>query len=112
MKIGALSAVTGVSARSLRYYEQQGLLRSERTPGGQREYASEAPDRVHLITSLLAAGLSTKAIDDVLPCMTQVAIRTPALSARLRDELQRIDDQLVALGQTRILLAELVSRYS
>ncbi|NED82406.1 MerR family DNA-binding transcriptional regulator, partial [Streptomyces sp. SID11233] len=34
MKIGELARRTGASVRSLRYYEQQGLLDSTRTPGG------------------------------------------------------------------------------
>ena len=38
MRIGDLSAATGASARSLRYYEEQGLLSSERGAGGQRHY--------------------------------------------------------------------------
>ncbi len=33
MRIGELARRTGVSERSLRYYEQQGLLVSERTAG-------------------------------------------------------------------------------
>ena len=112
MKIGALARSTGVSPRSLRYYEQQGLLSSERTSGGQREYAADAADRVDLITSLLAAGLSTSSIYDVLPCITEPSIRTPALEARLREELQRVNEQLVGLAATRDVLADLVSRYA
>ncbi len=34
MRIGELARRSGVSERSLRYYEAQGLLSSERTPGG------------------------------------------------------------------------------
>ncbi|WP_199550512.1 MerR family DNA-binding transcriptional regulator, partial [Streptomyces sp. N35] len=43
MKIGQLSAETGVSVRLLRYYEEQGLLASARTPGGHRGYGAGAP---------------------------------------------------------------------
>ncbi|MFB6640979.1 MerR family DNA-binding transcriptional regulator [Streptomyces chartreusis] len=38
MKIGELSSRTGVSVRLLRYYEEQGLLLSQRTAGGHRSY--------------------------------------------------------------------------
>ena len=42
MRIGELSKRTGVSSRSLRYYEEQGLLTSSRSDAGQRHY-SDAP---------------------------------------------------------------------
>lgn len=39
MRIGELSKYTGVSPRSLRYYEEQGLLTSSRSDAGQRHYS-------------------------------------------------------------------------
>src|SRR5689334_20769786 len=111
MRIGELSAATGASARSLRYYEEQGLLSSERSPGGQRHYPRTAVERVSVIQSLLAAGLSSSTILDVLPCIDNEAIRTPWLSARLRQELDRVEDQITGLHRTRDILAGLVEQY-
>jgi DNA-binding transcriptional MerR regulator len=111
MKIGDLAAATGASARSLRYYEEQGLLASERTAGGQRVYPDQAVERVALIRSLLAAGLTSGTINDVLPCISDESLRTPWLAARLRTELERVEEQLASLHQTRSILAELVDEY-
>jgi DNA-binding transcriptional MerR regulator len=111
MRIGELSAATGASARSLRYYEEQGLLASERSGGGQRHYPDTAVDRVRLIQSLLAAGLNSHTILDVLPCITQEAIRTPWLSGRLCAELDRVEQQIRDLRHTRDILADLVEEY-
>lgn len=111
MRIGELSARTGASARSLRYYEEQGLLRSERSGGGQRHYPDTAIERVALIRSLLAAGLSSSTILDVLPCIHDDTVRTPWLAARLSEELDRMERQLANLGHTRDILAGLVRRY-
>lgn len=112
MRIGDLVAATGASARSLRYYEEQGLLASERSPGGQRHYPSSAVERVTLIQSLLAAGLSSTTIYDVLPCITEKSIRTPWLADRLCGELTRIEDQITHLHRTRDILAGLVKEYA
>ena len=112
MRIGDLSAATGASARSLRYYEEHALLASRRSPGGQRQYPADAVERVLLIQSLLAAGLNSATIRDVLPCITEEAIRTPWLSARLRQELARVEKQLESLNRTRAILAGLVEEYS
>ena len=69
MRIGELATRTGVSVRALRYYEEQNLLTSERSPSGQRRYPESAVDRVHLIQQLYAAGLPSKSIVDLLPCI-------------------------------------------
>ncbi len=111
MRIGDLAAATGASARSLRYYEQQGLLVSERTAGGQREYPESAVERVKLIRSLLGAGLSSGTIHEVMPCIADEAIRTPWLAERLRSELTRVEEQIGCLHRTRDILAGLVDEY-
>jgi DNA-binding transcriptional MerR regulator len=112
MRIGDLAAATGASPRSLRYYEQQGLLASERSAGGQRHYPASAVERVALIRSLLAAGLSSATISDVLPCITSEAIRTPWLADRLRTELSRVEQQISSLHRTREVLADVIEQYA
>ncbi|GAA3641501.1 MerR family transcriptional regulator [Kineosporia mesophila] len=66
MRIGDLSARTGVSQRSLRYYENQGLLSTTRSPGGQRHYDEADVPRVQEIRAFLAAGLPTRVIAGLL----------------------------------------------
>ncbi len=108
MRIGELAALTGASARSLRYYEEQHLLSSYRTISGQRVYASEAEDRVRLIQRLYRAGLSSSTIADLLPCMTNPAARTPLLRERLIGERARISAQVDSLQETLISLDRVV----
>jgi DNA-binding transcriptional MerR regulator len=69
MRIGELARLTGVSARSLRYYEQQGLLHSTRSDGGQRYYTAAEIARVEIIRRLFDAGLGSKVIARLLPCV-------------------------------------------
>ncbi|MFC9975732.1 MerR family transcriptional regulator [Spirillospora sp. NPDC127200] len=70
MRIGELSRLTGASVRSLRYYEEQGLLQPLRRPSGYREYRQQDVARVRGIRLMLAAGLNTATIGELLPCMT------------------------------------------
>ncbi len=100
MRIGELATRTGVSVRALRYYEEQGLLESGRSSSGQRHYPEPAADRVQLIQMLYAAGLSSRTILELLPCV-DAKVNTPESRARLAAERQRIDEQIVALTRTR-----------
>lgn len=100
MRIGELSAKTGVSVRALRYYEEQHLLVAERSSSGQRHYPAPAVDRVGLIQTLYAAGLSSRTILDLLPCV-DAQVNTPHSRALLRAERERIDAQVERLLQAR-----------
>ena len=100
MRIGELATTAGVSVRALRYYEEQGLLRAERTTSGQRVYPPAALDRVQLIQQLYAAGLTSRTILDLLPCV-DAGVSTPESQARLAAERDRIDQQITGLLATR-----------
>jgi MerR family transcriptional regulator, copper efflux regulator len=67
--IGELAAATGVTARALRYYEEQGLLEPERTPGGYRRYGPAAATRVRNIRALHAVGFTLADIRLFLPLL-------------------------------------------
>ncbi|WP_199551551.1 MerR family transcriptional regulator [Streptomyces sp. N35] len=113
MRIGELAARTGVSERSLRYYEKQGLLSSDRTPGGHREYLEQAVDRVVLIQGLYAAGLHSRKIAQLLPCMRDAdggpnEIATPRLVEELTEERERIDAMIADLARSRGVLDEII----
>jgi len=68
MNIGELARQTGVSIRSLRYYETKRLLSSQREDNGYRTYDQAAIERVRMIQSYLSLGLSTNEILDVVFC--------------------------------------------
>jgi DNA-binding transcriptional MerR regulator len=100
MRIGELAERTGASVRSLRYYEEQDLLLSRRTQGGQRAFPDDAVDRVRLIQVLLAAGLPSRRIAEIMPCVYSGTV-TPAMFEHLLAERGRIEDQLRTLAETR-----------
>ncbi|WP_027345027.1 MerR family transcriptional regulator [Hamadaea tsunoensis] len=113
MRIGELAQRSGVSQRSLRYYEAQGLLTAPRTPGGHRDYGEWAIDRVVRIQMLFAAGLHSQKIAQLLPCMkdadgTPNERATPKLVAELTAERRRIDRLIADLLLSRDVLDEAI----
>ncbi|HUQ61567.1 MerR family transcriptional regulator [Lentzea sp.] len=109
MRIGELAARTGVSVRSLRYYEQQGLLTSTRTTGAHRLYTETAVHRVHWLRRLYDAGLSSETIATLLPCVdTPAACVTVETLHVMRRERERIDGQISAMLTTRSHLDGLI----
>lgn len=109
MRIGDLAQQTGASARSLRYYEEQGLLTSTRTASGQRTYALDAVARVRLLRQLYQAGLTSTTIATLLPCVdTPSASATAASVAVMAREHDRLGEQIRDLESTRAQLAALI----
>lgn len=100
MRIGELAERAGVSVRALRYYEEQGLLTAERSGSGQRHYAGAAAERVQLIQLLYSAGLTSRTIADLLPCV-DAQVSSPESRARLAAERDRINTQIAELIKTR-----------
>ncbi|WP_410810045.1 MerR family transcriptional regulator [Micromonospora sp. 067-2] len=113
MRIGELAAATGTTNRALRYYEQEGLLHSDRTPAGYRDYPEHTELRVRNIRELLAIGFTVSDVrgfldylDKPLPpafveingCATAVQIARQRID-RLRDRIEtltRLHDSLAA----------------
>ncbi|KLU10235.1 MerR family transcriptional regulator [Kocuria sp. SM24M-10] len=102
MRIGELSRVSGVSARALPYYEEQGLLVPERASNGYREYAEDAPVIVAQIQGMFSFGLNSETIRRYLPCARgseprlQMCADLRAHLQQRREELERHTAQLLA----------------
>jgi DNA-binding transcriptional MerR regulator len=91
VRIGELSARTGVSQRSLRYYEQQGLMTSARAPSGQRHYGDGEVERVAFIRTMLDVGLSTRILAELMPCLDRPTRQTvEQAEAAMRRERARL----------------------
>lgn len=97
MKISEASRVSGVSARSLRHYEAEGLIVPGRCANGFRDYCSSTVDRVLVIRSLLEFGLPVRLIREVLPGRTDgPGAGTDAVGAEFLREVRSYRDRLAA----------------
>jgi len=67
MKIGELAAASGTTTKTIRFYEQAGVLpEPTRTPSGYRDYGREFIDRLQFVRRAQAAGLSLREVRQVL----------------------------------------------
>ncbi|GAA0823697.1 MerR family transcriptional regulator [Streptosporangium amethystogenes subsp. fukuiense] len=109
MRIGELASRTGVSVRSLRYYEEQGLLASTRSTSGQRHYTDDEIERVRFVQRLYAAGLSSRTIVELLPCVDSPSEQnSDEAFERLVQERDRIDRHINELSGARDALDRLI----
>ncbi|MEY8567152.1 MerR family transcriptional regulator [Corynebacteriaceae bacterium 7-707] len=108
LRVGDLAARTGTTTRMLRYYENRGLIEAERSATGQRLFAPSVAEQVEHIRMLLAAGLSTHVIGELLGCIRDPgrleACAVPVLVEHLRD----YDVQIAELVTTRDTLQGLI----
>jgi DNA-binding transcriptional MerR regulator len=110
MRIGELSARTGVSRRSLRYYEQQGLLVSTRSPSGQRYYDDGHVQRVAVVREFLAAGMSSRTIAQMVPCMAEPDVdRARQALIAMNQERNRLSATIESLAAARAALDHLIN---
>lgn len=110
MKIGDLASRSGVSVRSLRYYETQGLLHPCRDASGHRRFDAVDVERVLAIQELYSAGFCSTVIREILPGVldprerdqVRLGAHLGEAQARLRRELRLIErelEQLERVGQ-------------
>ncbi len=67
MLIGELARRTGVNPKTIRYYEEVGLLPpAARLPSGYRQYTEEGGERLEFVRNAKALGVTLKEIKEVL----------------------------------------------
>ena len=87
LAIGAVCSTTGLSARTIRYYEEVGLLPGvRRRAAGRRVYGPDELERLRFIQRLKALGLSLAEIKE-LNTIHAIGGSTEAMLARLADQL-------------------------
>lgn len=115
MKIGELSRRTGVPTRMLRYYEEQGLLESERRSNGYRDYPEAAVDQVEMVRGLVTSGLPTRLVRTLLGMegvegeeLARTCSRNVAET--LANELETLDSKIACLTRSRETVRNFLAR--
>lgn len=104
MHISELSRQTGVSLRSLRYYEEKELLKPTRLQNGYREYTEADMERVRIIQLYFSLGLTVKEINDFFECAFSEEIKYQCLPNAIEvseKKLEEISRQIETLRQAK-----------
>ncbi|WP_369371150.1 MerR family transcriptional regulator [Promicromonospora sp. Populi] len=114
VKIGEASRASGVSARSLRFYEDKGLIVPGRCSNGYRDYCRSTVDRVITVRSLLESGLPVRMIKELLPDLAGGPDNNAErLCSEFLDEVQayrdRLSTRIAALGAQQSALDTFLS---
>jgi len=102
LTIGEVAGRSGMAASALRFYEQEGLISSSRTPGGARRYPRSVLRRLAIIRAGRNVGLS---LPEIRAALTTLPADRPATTtewARLsKNWRDRLDEQIAALTELR-----------
>ncbi|MEZ5673333.1 MAG: MerR family transcriptional regulator [Thiotrichaceae bacterium] len=99
-KIGEVASLLTTSIRTIRYYEEEGLLKPIRTAGGTRLYSDVHIARLRAILQLTRNGLSLtsiKAISQVRQCCTTGQESSQQVTVLLEQILETIESQIAEL---------------
>ena len=110
MKIGVLASRSGLPVKTLRYYEDLGLLPAiGRSEGGYRLFAEESLRRLEFIRRLKTLGLSLEEIQGCLAVHDAGELPCDDIQIQLGRQIERIDGQIKELRQLRQELQDLLA---
>ena len=109
LTIGEVSRRSGVASSALRFYEERGLIASERAGSGHRRYPRPVLRRIAFIVFAQRVGLSLDEIKGELDKLPPDRAPTRRDWSRLSGNwTARIDQQLAELQRLRLGLAECI----
>lgn len=94
LKIGEVSKKTGVAVGALRYYEQLGLLKSERGKNSYRYYSPEAVRQVQFVKKAQSLGFTLEDIGEVLNAHQQGNMPCDLVQSILQEKIEKLDAQI------------------
>ena len=109
-QIGPIAKESGVPIKTIRYYEELGLLQSVgRTEGGYRLFDASVFDRLHFIKRAQSLGLSLAEIKEFLDVHDQGNLPCSHVRVKLQDKITEIDRQIEQLQILKSELQQLLS---
>ncbi|MEE9228595.1 MAG: MerR family transcriptional regulator [Acidimicrobiia bacterium] len=111
MRIGELSAETGVPIRAIRYYEDIGVLAAPaRTESGYRDYHDDMPDQLRFVRASQKAGLTLNEIRGIFQEREEGMAPCKHVAQLIDRKLVDVAEQWEALQLTKRELERLAAR--
>ncbi len=111
LRIGELAQRAGVNAKTIRYYEQVGLLPTPaRSSSGYRLYRAADADRLRFVKGTQQLGFPLGEIREILALRDRGQQPCKYVAARLAQRAREVDDQIAHLKQLKVELADLRRR--
>ncbi|MET7714464.1 heavy metal-responsive transcriptional regulator [Streptomyces sp. NPDC005407] len=111
MRIGELAATCGLTAKTIRFYEQDGLLPAPpRTSGGYRDYPPDSTARLAFIRDAQTAGLTLAEIRSILVLRDSGQAPCTHVTGLIQQHLADIERRMAELRKTRTALRGLTQR--
>lgn len=107
VRIGEAAAATGMTTKTLRFYEDRGLLpAAHRASNGYRDYGDETIGRLNFIHRGRNAGLTLAQIDGILRVRDAGDVPCTHVRDLLAEQLTDLDRQIAELAALRATVAE------
>jgi len=111
VRIGELGKKLNLSAKTIRYYEEIGLLPDPgRSPSGYRDYGDGAIERLRFIKAAQAVGFSLGEIREILAFRDRGATPCQHVTLLIERHAQEIAERIRALEQMQVDLRDLARR--
>jgi DNA-binding transcriptional MerR regulator len=111
VRIGELADTVGVNPKTIRYYEQIGLLpEPARSPGGDRQYGQADVDRLAFIRRAQQLELTLDEIGEILALREQSQRPCDYVLAVAQQHLTDLDDRIAQMQRARDELSALIER--
>jgi DNA-binding transcriptional MerR regulator len=111
MRIGEVAALAGVSAKTIRFWEDEGLVPAPgRTPSGYREYGPDVVERLAFVRHAQAGGLTLSQIRQVLEIGDSGDAPCEHVERVVADRLAEVETRIAELAETRRHLQALARR--
>jgi MerR family transcriptional regulator, copper efflux regulator len=109
LSTGQLCQLAGTTRGTLRTYEKAQLIAPmDRTSAGYRLYAHDCVDRLHMIRSAKAVGLTLAEIRELLPLLDPEHFAVNHLVALAQAQMHKLTERINALMAMREVLAHVV----